>query len=123
MSQQDPKTTHLRVCATLNPHPERVSAPAFQAGTFFDPRDLLQVKYEMLRLVHTQGASKSDAATLLGMSRPTYYQVEAAYAPRWSGRSCCLVGGDPKEPTSSMLKYWHSSRLTWPNTAPPAHAN
>lgn len=80
MSQEETKTARLRALGTLNPHPERVQAPAFQADTFFDPRDLVQVKYEMLRLVHTEGASKADAAALFGVSRPTYYQTEAAYA-------------------------------------------
>ena len=80
MSQEDPKTARLRALGTLNPHPERVQAPAFQADTFFDPRDLVQVKYEMLRLVHSEEVSKADAAALFGVSRPTYYQTEAAYA-------------------------------------------
>ncbi len=80
MNQQQPKTARLRALGTLNAHPERVQAPGFQADTFFDPRDLLQIKYEMLRMVHTDGASKADAAALFGVSRPTYYQAEAAYA-------------------------------------------
>lgn len=80
MSQEDTKTGRLRVLGSLNPHPERVQAPAFQADVFFDPRDLVQVKYEMLRLVHVEGATKADAAALFGVSRPTYYQAEAAYA-------------------------------------------
>ncbi|MCY4532688.1 MAG: helix-turn-helix domain-containing protein [Gammaproteobacteria bacterium] len=80
MSQQESKTVRLRALGTLNPHPERVQAPTFQTNTFFDPHDLVQVKYEMLRLVHTEGASKADAAALFGMSRPTFYQAGAAYA-------------------------------------------
>lgn len=80
MSQRDPKSSRLKALGVLNPHAERVLAPAFQNDTFFDPRDLMQVKYEMLRLVQLEGASKASAATLFGVSRPTYYQVEAAYA-------------------------------------------
>lgn len=79
MSQQDPKSTRLKALGVLNPHPERVQAPAFQADTFFDPRDLVQVKYEMLRLVRIEGASKAEAAAQFGVSRPTYYQAESAY--------------------------------------------
>jgi hypothetical protein len=37
----------------LNPSPERVTDELFQE--FFDPRDLVQVKYEMLRRVQTEG--------------------------------------------------------------------
>lgn len=80
MSQPDPKSSRLKALGVLNPHAERVLVPAFQDDTFFDPRDLLQVKYEMLRLVQLEGASKAHAATLFGVSRPTYYQAEAAYA-------------------------------------------
>jgi transposase len=80
LNQDDPKTARLKALGALNPHPERVQAPAFQANAFFDSRDLLQIKYEMLRLVQLEGASKADAAALFGVSRPTYYQAEAAYA-------------------------------------------
>ena len=34
----------------------------------------------MLRHVQIDGASKAEAATLFGMSRPTFYQTEAAFA-------------------------------------------
>lgn len=80
MSQEESKTLRLRTLGSLNPHPERVQAPAFQVDSFFDPRDLVQVKYEMLRLVQLEGTSKAEAAALFGVSRPTYYQAEADYA-------------------------------------------
>jgi len=79
LSKRDPKAARLKALGVLNPHPERVQVPAFQVDTFFDPRDLLQVKYEMLRMVQVDGASKADAASVFGLSRPTYYQAEAAY--------------------------------------------
>ena len=79
MSQRDSKASRLKALGVLNPHPERVQAPAFQTDAFFDPRDLLQVRYEMLRLVQVDGASKAEAATVFGVSRPTYYHAETAY--------------------------------------------
>ena len=79
MNKKDPKSTRLKALGVLNPHPKRVQAPTFQADTFFDPRDLVQVKYEMLRLVRTEGTSKAEAAAQFGVSRPTYYQAESAY--------------------------------------------
>ena len=36
---------------TLNPAPEKIRDPKFREGEFFDPRDAVQVKYEMLRRV------------------------------------------------------------------------
>lgn len=74
-----PKQQRLARDGALNPHPERVRAAWFQAGDFFDPNDLVQSKYEMLRHAETGEASKAAAAALFGMSRPTYYQAEAAF--------------------------------------------
>lgn len=75
----EPKGTRLKALGVANPHPERVQASWFQTDTFFDPRDLVQVKYEMLRLVVVEGTSKAEAAARFGLSRPTYYQAEAAF--------------------------------------------
>lgn len=80
MPKRDAKAERLKQLGALNPNPERVRAPWFQAGSFFDARDLVQVKYEMLRQVSHEGASKAEAAALFGLSRPTFYQAEAAFA-------------------------------------------
>ena len=48
---EDPKVTALRESRCLNPHPEQVTDPAFLADGFFDARDAVQVKYEMVRAV------------------------------------------------------------------------
>ncbi len=80
MTKPDPKLERLKRLGVLNPHPERVLAPWFQSSDFFDARDLIQVKYEMLRHASVDGASKADAAALFGVSRPTFYQAEAAFA-------------------------------------------
>ncbi|KAA0998248.1 helix-turn-helix domain containing protein [Paraburkholderia panacisoli] len=80
MTKLDSKLERLKRLGVLNPHPERVLAPWFQSSDFFDARDLIQVKYEMLRHVSVDGASKADAAALFGVSRPTFYQAEAAFA-------------------------------------------
>jgi transposase len=75
----DQKTAALLAEATLNPSPENVSDPKFQASDFFDPRDLVQVRYEMLRRVSVDDVSVSDAAAEYGVSRPTYYQARASF--------------------------------------------
>ncbi len=80
MSKHNSKTARLKTQGVLNPHPQHVQASWFDNDTFFDPRDLVQVKYEMLRLARVEGASKADAAARFGLSRPTFYQTEAAYA-------------------------------------------
>jgi transposase len=78
MAKRNTKAERLKALKSLNRHPERVQAPWFQTGTFFDAQDLVQVKYEMLRHVKQEGASKADSAALFGLSRPAFYQAEAA---------------------------------------------
>ncbi len=77
--KSDPKVDTLREQGCLHPHPEKVTDEAFVASEFFDRRDLVQVKYEMLRRVRVDGQSVSQSAAGFGLSRPSYYQAQAAY--------------------------------------------
>ncbi len=77
---EDPKTAALREARCLNPHPELVSDQRFLAGEFFDARDVVQVKYEMVRAVLVDGDPVTQAAAAFGYSRQTYYQAAAALA-------------------------------------------
>ena len=70
----------LKRTSTLNPHPEAVTDPLFKQNPFFDPRDLLQVRYEMLRRHSTEAMSILDAAAAFGVSRPTFYQAQSAFS-------------------------------------------
>lgn len=79
MTKGDIKIKSLKESGSLNLHPERVKAPLFQNSPFFDPKDLVQVKYEMLRRVLIDGAPKSETAVLFGVSRPTFYETESAF--------------------------------------------
>jgi transposase len=74
----DPKVEALAQSRTLNPHPEAVTDEQFGSSAFFDARDLVQVKYEMVRQVRVQGAPVARAASAFGLSRPSYYQAAAA---------------------------------------------
>ena len=75
----DAKTGYLRQHRILNPTPARVLDEQFLAEPFFDPRDLVQVKYEMLRRVLIEGASATRAAADFGFSRTAYYQILASF--------------------------------------------
>jgi transposase len=75
----DPKAEELKQASTLHSHPRTVADPLFQRNPFFDPRDLLQVRYEMLRRHRTEGASILDTAAAFGVSRPTFYQLQTAF--------------------------------------------
>ena len=74
----DPKVVALRQCGCLNPRPQRVADQPFISSDFFDPRDLVQVKYEMVRRVRVDGETISRSATSFGFSRPSFYLAQAA---------------------------------------------
>jgi transposase len=74
----DPKEEELREARALNPRPEAVTDPAFSESEFLDPRDLVQVRYEMVRRVRVEGETVSAAAASFGFSRPSWYAAAAA---------------------------------------------
>ena len=76
---KDSKADSLRRHGALNPHPERVSDELFRSNSFFDPCDLVQVKYEMLRRVREDDDTISDSAQCFGLSRFTWYQAQRAF--------------------------------------------
>jgi transposase len=77
--RQDSKSSALREHGWLHPRPHQVHDPIFQNSEFFDPRDLVLVKYEMLRRVRVEGMSVTDAAKAFGFSRVAFYQAMAAF--------------------------------------------
>ena len=70
--QSDPKSTALREQGFFHPHAERITDALFLEHDFFDARDLLQVRYEMLRRVSVDGVSVTHTARDFGISRPTF---------------------------------------------------
>jgi transposase len=76
----DEKLKALGQSHALHPHPDQVQDPLFTSGSpFFDSRDLVQVKYELLRRVRVDGDSVSHATSLFALSRPTFYAAQAAW--------------------------------------------
>lgn len=73
--RRDPKLDTLRAQGTLHPRSQDVADPLFLDHGFFDPRDLVQVKYEMVRRVEGEGQSIKEAAAAFGLSRPSFYQA------------------------------------------------
>lgn len=74
----DPKVAALRAGRSLNPRPGDVVDEEFGSSEFFDSRDLVQVKYEMVRRVRVGGEPVSRSAAAFGLSRPSFYQAAAA---------------------------------------------
>ena len=77
----DDKTQSLKKYGALNPHPHKVAEKMFSDSQleFFDPRDLVQVKYEMLRAVDREGRSVKQASDAFGFSRPAFYQAQSQF--------------------------------------------
>jgi transposase len=78
--RQDLKRETLARDGALNPHPEVVRDPLFADNPFFDSRDLIQVRYEMVRRHQADGIPISDVAASFGVSRPTFYKAQDTLA-------------------------------------------
>ena len=65
----DPKAAALAETRTLNPRPESVRDQEFGSSEFF-ARDLVQVKYEMVRRVRVDGAAVTRTAAAFGFPPP-----------------------------------------------------
>jgi transposase len=77
-SEEDPKVKALRAQRSLNPRPEAVRDERFGGSEFFDARDLVQVKYEMVRRARVDGDAVSHSAAAFGFSRPSFYEAAGA---------------------------------------------
>ena len=75
----DNKSRAQQEHGSLHPRPERVQDPLFQHNEFFDPRDHMLVKYEMLRRVRVEGHRATQVAKAFGVSRVAFYQAMAAF--------------------------------------------
>jgi transposase len=76
------KKVFLEKEGLLNLKPERVSHPFFETIDFFDPFDLPQVRYEMIRSARVEELPVSEACKLFGFSREYFYKLERAFMAR-----------------------------------------
>jgi len=114
------KRQALQSSGTFNPRPGRVRHPLFQASDFFDPQDLLQLKYESLRAVQKEHYSIARAASEFGLSRPTLYQAQAHFAAQ--GLEGLLPGKrgphQPHKLTAEVRQYLEQERTAQPELSP-----
>jgi hypothetical protein len=106
--EPDERVAALRQHHAVNPHPQTVTDPLFtSSNAFFDPRDLVQVKYEMLRRAR-EGQSVTQASSNFGFSRPAFYQAKVALEKGVPSHFCPddLAHG---ERTSSVMRSSPSS--------------
>ncbi len=63
----------------LHPNPEKVQTELVGQSSFFDAKDLMQMKYEMLRSVSINQQPVAMAARMFGLSRVAYYHAREQY--------------------------------------------
>lgn len=120
----DPKAESLRRTGALNRHPEKVADPAFLSDDFFDPQDLVQVKYELVRRVRIDGIPVSSACAVFGLTRPVFYKTRTALDREG------LPGLIPKKPgprrrhklTAEVLQFLEEERERDRSLRPPVLA-
>jgi transposase len=116
LKKPDHKTLELQRTGTRNPRPNSVSDTLFHENPFFDPKDLLQVRYEMLRRHSVEGVSIVEVAANFGVSRPTIYQAQKAF--QQAGLSGLLPKHrGPKEGhklSSEVIEYVRTLRTAEP---------
>ena len=101
------KQEALRRQGTLNPRPQAVKAPLFRESEFFDPQDLHQVKYEMLRQAGKEGKTVKETAASFGFSRVAFYQIRKRFE-EWGMAGLLPQARGPRHPhklTDEVLDY------------------
>ncbi len=76
------KRDFLTAEGLLNKRADRVAGSLFLNCGFFDPEDLPQVKYELLRAGRVDNMSVSEACRQFGFSREYFYRLERAFMER-----------------------------------------
>lgn len=76
---EDRKYISLKKNGTLNKDFRKVKDKLFKEHSFFDVKDVIQVKYEMLRRVLREDSSISEAAKNFGFSRPSFYEAKESF--------------------------------------------
>lgn len=104
---ENSKAKLLNKKGCLNPKPQQVKDEIFEKYDFFDPRDLIQVKYEMIRKVKKEEWTVERASKIFGFSRPSFYDAQRAFE---SGGIPGLIPKKrgPKHPhklTDAVIKY------------------
>jgi hypothetical protein len=105
---RDPKSRALQQEGSLHPHPQQVTDELFLTHEFFDPRDLVQVKYEMLRRVQSEGEAVSHSAAHFGFPR------SARFCPPGTAARFLPSSGSSGFPRPT--KVWHRRSSPQPRT-------
>lgn len=70
----------LKANGTYNRSHDKVTAEKFLTGGFYDPMDIIQVKYEMIReALESPHRNITELASSYGFSRASFYKIKEAY--------------------------------------------
>ncbi|MDR0299469.1 MAG: helix-turn-helix domain-containing protein [Streptococcaceae bacterium] len=69
----------LKKDGCFNSNHENVKAGIFDKNPFFDKKDVVQVKYEMIRATSNDEGNVTEIADTYGFSRKSYYQMKKAF--------------------------------------------
>jgi transposase len=82
---QEPRLRHLKQAGLLHRNPEQVRDPLFtEHPDFFDPHDLLQVRYEAVRAHLVDGDQVVRICRRFGTSRQTFYAILEKFVEKGS---------------------------------------
>lgn len=120
-SNADSKKRALRESGALHPRPEAVQDELFLQDEFFDPHDVIQVKYEMLRRHRQEGKSVTEIARAFGTSRQAFYTAKQIFERRG------ILGLIPKRRgpraahkcSEDVLRFAHHWQEAHPNEPTP----
>ena len=101
------KVDILKANGTYNRRHESVKEAKFTGDGFYDPRDIVQVKYEMLRDAQDSGRAIMEVSGEFGFSRTAYYNIKESFEQ--NGMSALVPEKPgPKQPhklTESLQEY------------------
>ncbi len=115
--RHEAKRRVLQELGTLNPDPAAIHDTLFCTHEFFDPRDLVQVKYEMVRRVRLEGQTVTEAASAFGFSRLSFYHAQTTLKREGLGGLVPKKRG-PKGPhklTEEVMAFLARSRIDDPS--------
>lgn len=79
MKRKPSKSDYLKSVGAWNEKARLVENELFRQNDFFDPRDKVQAKYEMLRAVYFDDSKVSEASRQFGYSRESFYNAADAF--------------------------------------------
>jgi transposase len=97
-TEKKDKIARLKENNSYNKNAGKVTNSLFLNNPYFDPYDIVQVKYEMLRAVKNNELSVCDTSRQFGLSRTAYYKIESRFTKEGVDGLCSKKTG-PKAPT------------------------